>query len=176
MLQLASLDERTRQYMLEELEYDSTRRQTYVSPRLSPRGRADWLGLLRESFVSGNDGTLAVQLRLAGRLRTREPRQSKRGKVVSTAVPETAAETLAEGEFNRYYIRGLCRRAIDEKIPNLVIHRAKRVELPRPESQARIGKSIDPQRLLGDLRANIGVDPALGVPAGPNSGLSVRLP
>ncbi len=176
MLQLANLDERTRQYMLEEVEFDSTRGKTYISPRLSSRGQADWLGLLREGFLSGNDTTLAAQLRLAGRLKRRETRQSKRGKVVSAAVPETAAETLAEGEFNRYYIRGLCRRAIDEGIPNLIIYRAKRVESPRPESQARIGKSIDPQGLLSDLRANIGVDPALGVPAGPNSGLSVRLP
>lgn len=27
-------------------------------------------------------------------------------------VPETAAATLAEGEFNRFYVRALCRRAI----------------------------------------------------------------
>jgi len=176
MLQLANLDERTRQFMREELEHDSTRGQIYISPRLNSRGQADWLGLLREGFLSGSDTTLAAQLRLAGRLRRRETRHSKRGKLVSAAVPETAAETLAEGEFNRYYIRGLCRRAIDEGLSNLVIYRAKTVESPRPESQVRPGKSFDPQRLLTDLRANIGVDPALGVPAGPNSGLSVRLP
>ena len=47
---------------------------------------------------------------------------------------------------------------------------------PRPESEAKIGKTIAPQSLLDDLRKNIGVEPALGLPPGPNSGLSVKLP
>src|SRR5207249_7013024 len=96
MLQLANLDDRTRRYMILEFEYDSSHNQVYISPRLSPRGRADWPGLLRESFLSGNDAILASQLRLAGRLGTREARQTKRGRVIGVNVPETAAETLAE--------------------------------------------------------------------------------
>jgi len=46
----------------------------------------------------------------------------------------------------------------------------------RPESQRMIGNTISAKALLDDLRAHIGVDTALGLPAGPNSGLSVRLP
>src|SRR6266851_5569734 len=34
----------------------------------------------------------------------------------------------------------------------------------------------DPKALLTDLRSNPGVDTALGLPPGPNSGLSARLP
>jgi hypothetical protein len=91
-------------------------------------------------------------------------------------VPATAPETLAEGEFNRFYIRGLCVRALAEGITELVIYRAKQVENPRSESTAKIGLKISAQALLTDLRANPGVDTALGLPPGPNSGLSVKLP
>jgi hypothetical protein len=83
---------------------------------------------------------------------------------------------LAEGEFNRFYVRGLCLRAIDEGIDRLVIYRAKAVEEPRPDSNRRIGRSVNPRTLLDDLRRNAGVDTALGIPPGPNSGLSVKLP
>jgi len=84
---------------------------------------------------------------------------------------------LAESEFNRYYIRALARRAIEDGISELVIYRAKPVTNPRPESEARIETSLPPQDLLDDLRSHLGDErPSLGVPSGPNSGLSVRLP
>jgi hypothetical protein len=81
---------------------------------------------------------------------------------------------LAEGEFNRFYIRALCRRAIANGIPRLVVFRAKTVSNPRPESQEKIWLQIDPIVTLTDLRASPGVETALGIPGGPNSGLSVK--
>jgi hypothetical protein len=38
-----------------------------------------------------------------------------------------------------------------------------------------IGKIIECDKLLNDLRENIGMDTILGLPPGPNSGLSVEL-
>ncbi|RKG58962.1 hypothetical protein D7X30_15455 [Corallococcus sp. AB011P] len=87
----------------------------------------------------------------------------------------TAPDTFAEGEFNRFYIRALCRRAEEDDIEHLVIYRAKAAESPRVESEMRIGQAMVPDRLLRDLRTNIGVGTALGLPQ-PNSGLSVHLP
>jgi hypothetical protein len=55
------------------------------------------------------------------------------------------------------------------------VYRAKHVDNPRPESEAKIGVLVDSQKLLNDLRTNPGVEPALGIPPGPNSGLSVQL-
>lgn len=81
---------------------------------------------------------------------------------------------LAEGEFNRYYIRALCLRAIEEG-KKLKVYRAKEVGNPRSESAVKIGQEVDSQLLLADLRKNIGIDTCFGLPAGPNSGLSVRL-
>ena len=176
MLNLVNLDQGTRRFMLMELDDDMREARLYFGPRLTPKGVVDWPALLRDAIEHGNDVTLAVQLRTAGRLRRTETKRTPKGHVTTAAVPVNAAQTLAEGEFNRFYIRGLCRRAIDEGIGQLMIFRAKRVAARRLESEARIGKMVDPRKLLEDLRTNVGIEPALGVPAGPNSGLSVRLP
>ncbi|MDP9470553.1 MAG: hypothetical protein M3Q71_07785 [Chloroflexota bacterium] len=56
------------------------------------------------------------------------------------------------------------------------VYRAKQVTSPRLESQRMLGKLVDPEELLNDLRAHPGTDTALGLPSGPNSGLSIRLP
>lgn len=40
-------------------------------------------------------------------------------------VPVTAPETLSEGEFNRFYARGLCRVAISLGIAAVQVYRAK---------------------------------------------------
>ena len=175
-LHLDNLDKMTRQYMTEELERDVKNGRLYLSPRLSEKGKKDYESLLRQAIRNGNDETLAQALRSDGRLMSIERKRKRSGGATNARVPAIAAETLAEGEFNRFYIRGLCLRAIEEGIPELVIYRAKEVANPRPESQRMIGNTISAKALLDDLRAHIGVDTALGLPAGPNSGLSVRLP
>lgn len=146
-----------------------------MSPRLNNKGRADYPGLLRTALTQGDDSSLAAELSAGGLLKTHETRK-RGGKTYTARVPSNAAETLAEGEFNRFYLRGLCRFALDTRIDHLIIYRAKQVREPRPESEARIGTKISPHLLLEDLRAHPGVDTALGLPPGPNSGLSARLP
>jgi hypothetical protein len=168
-LNLVNLDSRTRKLMLEELEVDVQAGNLYLSPRLSSIGRRDYEGLLREAIQSGNDAMLAGALRSAGRMNQIET--TVKG---HKNVPVTAPETLAEGEFNRFYARGLCRRAIEDST-GVVVYRAKQVQTPRADSEAKIGAQMDAQALLNDLRNSIGVEPALGLPPGPNSGLSVQL-
>ena len=90
-------------------------------------------------------------------------------------VPRTAPDTLAEGEFNRFYVRGLCARALEENVTEVQVYRGKSVRNPRPESRAMIGKVLLARDLLEDLRRSQGVEPALGLPTGPNSGLTIRL-
>lgn len=174
LLSLANLDDKTRQLMLEEIKADIAVSKLYLSTRLSPTGNADYPALLKQAASSHDDEWLAGQLRVGGRLNATLQRKTKNG-YTTAKMPENAHETLAEGEFNRFYIRALCRRAIDSGTPELVIYRAKQVTSPRPESQAKIGKTINAQTLLNDLRASVGIDTALGLPAGPNSGLSVKL-
>lgn len=174
-LNLINLDAVTRQQMIAEVNFDIQNGKLYQSTRLSSIGLRDYETLLREAINDHDDSWLANQLRTGGRLNETETRRTKNG-VTTAKVPITAPDTLAEGEFNRFYARGLCLRAINENIPNLVVFRAKPVSEPRPESQAKLGTSVNPQSLLNDLRTNVGVEPALGLPPGPNSGLSVKLP
>lgn len=171
-----NLDDQTRRFMLEELEYDLARGKLYLSPRLSETGKHEYAHILRSALQNGSPELFAAELRRRQCLKTSEERRTPKGGVTQARVPAVAAETLAEGEFNRFYIRGVCRRAIDNRIDEVTVYRAKEVRDPRPESQAMIGRTLNAQALLGDLRANPGVEPALGLPPGPNSGLSVMIP
>ena len=176
-LYFENLDDRTRQLMLEEMDYDIANHQLHISPFLSGQGQRDYENILREALQSGNDETLAESLREHRRILRTLPRRNPNGGYSIAATAENAAQVLAESEFNRYYIRALARRAIEEGIPELVVYRAKPVTTPRPESEARIETGLPPQELLDDLRAHTGDErPSLGVPSGPNSGLTVRLP
>lgn len=176
-LYLENLDDRTRQLMLDEMEYDIAHNQLHISPFLSGQGQRDYANLLHESLESGDDETLAEDLRKHRRILRTLPRRNPKGGYSISSIPENAAQVLAESEFNRYYIRALARRAIEDGIPELVIYRAKPVSQPRPDSESRIETTLPPEELLEDLRSHPGDEPpTLGVPAGPNSGLSVRLP
>ena len=174
---LENLDERTRQLMLDEVEYDITHNQLHISPFLSGQGQWDYPDLLRKAIKKGNDETLVQDLQARRRILRTLPRRKPQGGYIIAATVENAAEVLGESEFNRYYIRGLARRAIEDDISTLVVYRAKPARHPRPESEARIERALSPRALLEDLRTHPGDElPALGVPSGPNSGLSVRLP
>jgi len=153
----------------------STRSTHRVGETLVERDRLERRG----AALGGDEVTLAERLRGTGRLREIEHRRSPRGwgRFHEVRVPYTAAETLAEGEFNRFYIRGLCLRALAEGIAKVVVYRAKSVSDPRPESLRLIGRPVDAEALLNDLRIHSGEEePAMKVPGGPNSGLSVQLP
>jgi hypothetical protein len=176
-LYLENLDERTRRLMLDEMEYDVAHNQLHISPLLSGQGQRDFPALLRQAILNGDDETLAQELRKHRRLNRTVPRRRPKGGFTMAAMPENASEVLAEGQFNRYYIRAVARRAVEDGIPELVVYRAKPVKQPRPESEALVESTLPPEQLLQDLRTNTGDEqPALGVPAGPNSSLSVRLP
>lgn len=175
-LSLSNLDSITRQFMIEEIEQDIASGKLYISPRLNSKGRDMYAEMLKEAAASFDDGWLANKIRSEGLLNSQEERRKPKGGFTTVAVPITAPETLAEGEVNRFYARGLCRRAINEEHPSLEVYRAKSVMQARSESEAKIGTKINAEALLADLRAHLGVDTALGLPAGPNSGLSVKLP
>jgi hypothetical protein len=170
-----NLDVTTRRLMLEELERDVANKTVYESRRLTPQGLAEWVGLLRDAIRNGSDATLAAVIRARGLMKDVEEARTRSGGVTVKRVPVTAPDTLAEGEFNHYYVRGLCRRVMDAGAARVIVYRAKNVEVPRSESEAKIGTAMDADGLLRDLRTHHGVDTALGVPPGPNSGLSVKL-
>ena len=172
-LTLYDLEPPTRDLMLEEIQHDIQSRGVYISRYLNSEGAIAWPQLLLAAAASGTDATLARALSDGRCFRSQAERRKPSGGVTLAAVPVTAATTLAESQFNMYYIRALCRRAISEK-RNLLVYRAKSVSHPRPESERLVGHHLDPENVLSTLRETKGVEPSIGIPM-PNSGLSVRL-
>lgn len=168
-----NLDDQTRELMISEIKSDISNKQLYFSKRFNENGHELYPQLLLEAVSSGDEESLAIALKQNHCFADKEARNGKNG-ITYVKIPETANQTLAESEFNRFYIRGLALRAINSG-QNLTIYRARHSDNPRPESEIMIGKQISAEKLLNDLRDSIGVDTALGLPAGPNSGLSVKL-
>ncbi len=174
MLNLQNLDEETRGQMLAEIDLDVAESRLYVSDRLLASAATAYPTTLKEAAEFHDDEWLAERLRQLG-FRATET-YMRDGEARERKVPSNAADVLAEGEFNRFYARGLCLRVLASGGHELVIYRAKTAVKPRPESEAKLGSRIIAEELLHDLRVHIAIDTALGVPAGPNSGLSVMLP
>jgi hypothetical protein len=65
---------------------------------------------------------------------------------------------------------------MEQGIARLEVYRAKSVAVPRPESEEKIGLLVDPKTILIDIRASNGVETALGIPPGPGSGITLRIP
>lgn len=176
-LYLINLDDRTRELMLEELDYDEARNQLHISPYLSNQGTVDYPALLRRAITEGDAGSLAAALSERRRMaRTGHRRKSSGGYSIVT-IPENAAEMVANDAFNRYYIRAVARRALEDGQTEVIVYRARPVDTPRPESEELIETAVDAAALLADLREHTGDErPEMGIPAGPNSGISVHLP
>jgi hypothetical protein len=128
--------------MLDEFELEEANGTLYLSPRLSSAGSQDYGQLLREAIAQHDDASLADALWSSGRMN--EIESTVRG---PRRVPHTAPETLAEGEFNRFYARGLSSRAIKEEVLRLAGLSSK----GRVESSTRGRKQSLGQRSIRDL-------------------------
>lgn len=169
-LNYKNLDDITRSYMLKEFEIGGY----YESPRLRDGNFIDWKNILQEAAKSFNDIWLEDQINAKTLLKSHETRHTTKG-ITTAKVPVNAAQSLAEGEFNRFYLRGLCSRAISEGYEYLRIYRAKAVDSPRSDSIKKIGTLVKADILLNALRKSDFIDNVLGLPAGPNSGLSAEI-
>lgn len=173
-LNYINLDHLTREYMKKEFQYDQEKNGFYLSNFLSENGKEQWPTLLGEA-IEYDDSWLENEIIRRGLLAQFYPRRKPRStEMMQAKVPVTAAQTLAEDEFNRLYARGLSARVISEGDEFVEVYRARYSEHPRPESEAIIGKKINPSAILQDLRDNPGVDTALGIPPGPNSGITIK--
>jgi len=177
-LHYENLDALTRTQMRSELELDVEIQRLLESNWLSERGIADWPELMLAAIQEGNDDTLAAQLARMGRLNETALRRKPKGGYTTYRLPHNASNLIAEGEFNRYYVRGVCLRALEANGENaeIEIYRGKEVKQSRPGSEAMIGQRYPARAVLEDLRNSVGLEPSLGLPPGPNSGLTARLP
>lgn len=169
MFTFHDLDGTTREYMLQELDGDVRSSRLYLSRRLSPLGRNFYADHLRDAITSGDARSLGVALGAPGLLNAVETTRQGERKMASNA-----HALLAEGEFNRFYVRGVCARALAEGSGTVTVYRAKESGWHRPESDAQVGNVLGAGELLDTLRANTLNPENVSIPD-VNSGLSVRI-
>jgi hypothetical protein len=170
MFRFENLDDTTRHYMLIELEQAIKTSQLHLSRRFTAQGQERYPDLLREAIHTGNEDSLTVALQQQQCVAERAPYGTG-----TRRVPTNAARTFAEGQFNAFYMRGICHRAIQTG-SQVEVYRAKEVSSERPHSRYQVGQKLDPQHVLYLLRHSpSGQHRGPAVPAGFNSGLSLRL-
>ncbi|MEM4711337.1 MAG: hypothetical protein QXL18_05305 [Candidatus Woesearchaeota archaeon] len=163
-----NLDSETRQWMLSEIEFDKQRNQIYISDRLNELGKAKYLDFLIRSVKEGDEVMFENLLDFRTYFNSTDKRNDD-----TVKMPFNASKLLCQSEFNRYYIRAICLRAIYLEIKYVEVYRARESKKQRKESELRIGELIDAQELLEDLRNSIGKEPKLLPEI--NSGLSVKI-
>lgn len=163
-----NLDAETRRLMLLEIESDLSSQRLYVSDRLNDIGKKSYQNYLIQSVKEGDEESLEKLLDIATHFNSTYLRQGK-----AVKMPSNASTLLCQSEFNRYYIRAICQRAINDKIETLEIYRARESSWTRQESEAKIGSTISAKDLLQDLRESIGIEPKLFPEI--NSGLCAKI-
>ena len=173
-LHYAHLNPKTRSLMLREFILDIPTTGLYLSPWLNGSGRATWAPLLRAAISEHDEAWLAKRIRVLELLEVYE-RPSKPGEIRKTKVPCTAADALAQAEFNRYYCRAVCLLAMTQGTNQVEVCRGEALNAPSQQSEADASRPLDAERLLEDLR-EFRLRQDLGVPGGPGSDLTLRLP
>jgi hypothetical protein len=172
-LQYENLDPTTRRFAISELDRDLASGAFHCSERLRPEAVAEYQRLLHEALRYYDDRWLEEHA--SDLLVESESRRTRSGGTTTARVPQMAARLLAEGDFNRYYMRGLAVRAIDEGRQVLEVYRARLSLEPRPESAVVEGTRISATEVLDHLRGPLSTDPSVMPLGRTNSGLSVRL-
>jgi len=165
------LDSRTRELMIEEINNAISDGELYYSTRFNNVGQQGWAGWLVSAAENHDEHWLAFQLESAGAMKEYETRTKPSGGYTTAHIPDTAAETLSDGQFNRFYIAAVCRRAIEDGLSHVRVYRAKLRGEPRAESRALEGTELNASELLESVRncqSSFRVELLK-----PNSGLSV---
>ncbi len=165
-----NLDEETRKIMLQEFNEDFKANNWYISPRLNHKGIQEFPNLITNAFTNGNEETLTNSIRPIVHLNEYEI-SHRNGKQYQKRVPINASAILGEGEFNRYYMIALCRRAISAN-KSICVYRGRESSRPRAESEMLIGKTLNPEETLNKMKDIIHIDNQIPEP---NSGITLEL-
>lgn len=171
------LSETIRRFMLQEWAQGGH----YISPRLNEAGRARWVALLKDALQYHTDVWLERELVRRNCFVATEFLKSTMGKTVTRAInKEQLAKTLAEGEFNRFYLRALCLAAKTRGYRHLIVSQARIVPNASAAGIKSVGSPVETATLLKALRGNSYklTDVALGAPEGLSTPayLSARIP
>src|SRR5918911_807203 len=169
-LQYESLDPTTRRFAIAELDGDLTTGAYHTSERIRPTAIAEYQRYLHEALRYYDDRWLEEHA--ADLMVDFEPRRTRTGGQTAVKLPEMASRMLAEGDFNRYYMRGVALRALEEGKQVVEVYRARLSLEPRRESAELEGRRLPATEVLRYLRGEEVADPAVAALGRPNSGLS----
>jgi hypothetical protein len=172
-LQYENLDPTTRRFAVAELDRDFASGAFHIPSRLRPSAVGEYQRLLHEALRYYDD--LWLEEHASDLLVDVETRRTRSGGQTTAKIPQMAARMVAEGDFNRYYMRGLCLRAIEEERQVVEVYRARLSLEPRAESAELEGRRLSARAVLDQLRGLASDEPAAAPLGRPNSGLSVRL-
>ena len=161
-----NLDDEVRELMLSEINSDIENNRFFISRRLNQKGKDVFADYLIRSVEDGDEKTFEEMLDIDYYFEEYEFRNND-----LVSMPSNASKLLCQTVFNRYYIRAVCLKAIQDGIEDVEIYRARESSNKRYESEMRIGDLVNAEELLEDLR-NFGT-PTL-IPE-INSGLSVTI-
>jgi hypothetical protein len=162
-----NLTAEVRQHMLAEIDQDIADDVLVKSKRFTENGIVGYPPLLRSAASEYDEAWLAE--RLIGSLNATELSAGK-----LKPVPRNAHTLFAQCEFNRFYCRAICLFALTNPDYSIRVYRARQSKIPRPESEAKLCKTLDAATVLKDLRDHLATDVEFG-PNEINSGLSLEL-
>jgi hypothetical protein len=167
------LDEETKLWMLVELREEEAR-GPYRSPSLSAHGRERFREIMERGIARGKEDLLAKDLEPKELWSEYEP--SPLGGIRKTD-PYRAAQVLAHQEFNTWYVRGLCRRLLEEGERLLQVYRAGDGEVQGDECSAYENMVLEIRFVYHGHRAKYFPKPnprAFSIPCSPQCIHSVR--
>ncbi|MDB5798230.1 MAG: hypothetical protein JWP36_2132 [Paucimonas sp.] len=163
------LDREIRSAMLAELELDIDNARLLPNPLLGAQAQQAWPALLVRAFSSESEAWLAHTLLEQGLVA-----QDANGEQLQLFRPSISAhDMLAQVEFNRFYCRAVCQRAIDTGAAVSVYRAGFSSEGLNIASDA-VGRKFAARPTLHSLRVSICLEYALGLPGGYGAGLSLR--
>jgi hypothetical protein len=164
MFNFMDLDETTRKWMLIEFQKEYTSPNPYFGKALTSTGRQAFINEMTRTIQNPNGNEEALALALSNPSNWIDH-------------PESNAKRLAITEFNTWFVRGLCRRLIEENIEYCEVYRAGPADEPRAECTSWEGRRFRVQDVYNGHRARYWPIPNPGifsVPAGANCHHSIR--
>lgn len=150
------LQHNIRRLMLLELLWSCQHDAVYVSKYFTPAGSDRYCQLLAQALESGSPDSFCDALNSP--------------ELWQSGAPRNSVQTFAWDEFNKYYMRALCRWTIDHTGSEIVVVRGRRSRTHRSSSDAQMNQRRDAVDLLRQLRDQ----PAIN-PFGANSGLTLEV-
>jgi hypothetical protein len=145
-----------RRLMLEELLWSFEHEKFYFSKYLTEPGHKEYPRMLHQALATGTPDSLEESLSAQGMFREESPRKS--------------IQTFAWDEFNKYYMRALCRWVQDHGGYELTVIRGRHSESSRSSSDALLGQTKEAASFLNGLRHSPKINPF-----GANSGLTLMV-